>query len=833
MKPQNVTPFFIFLFFALCFSLFSLPIAQGAAQPNQMTFGADVVEERMDCLITYMKQENKAQIPDDFKTASGLKTLLEQIGKGGLIIEAETSELGLNKAAKETLNRLLDQVTGGSPYRPILFSMLENIDDLPEGFCGPEAYDPNRDLLLTGRDLSDDREHYKDPPRTGNFIYYGKLYTLPDDAEVASNGTLFMSHDPFQFTESKSENFLSGLSYPPFIAPLWRMAYGESPFFEPNGEGTFPPIQDVFAPPRVAGTNVFFRYAYNTGRDAPTAPFSSTLYTNPDSQESDWILFSYGDVRLPCGADQGFVGLVPGDGSETHPGPGEPHDWALLDLSEQSGERIFGNVSDYLWIFEMFGGSYDPSYTLDDSVRSDVPGECVHSFDLADHFLIFRPDGDNKYTVTAGTRKMVVDFLGLDGQKSSLDMAIINLRDNDLLAGVDNNAFWPGVYFWDTPDPNAQFPGIENWPILWGDKDNSHYYYRYGLQTVGQNSKWGNPQLFSDSDANPLDTPNKINGSGLLAYAVQVEEDRVNKKIIEMARDADKLKLRVENIKNTLQCGDIRARDALFTQQADAMSGRVTRDRNGNWVRAQQYLLRPDNKTVQVLNVALRGQDAGNLAGLSTMDFTTSFTADYAGDLRDLPWYKWLATSSSEDGTRGVWTADWAPRIDNMYVKFTNPAGEYLKEARSFETVENPWFQPISSENLSLYSLPGGMQQYAYSKNATLPGSYSVAAHSSGFAYEFGDSEIDVAFYKADDYGDNPAIAVENSTGKKEVPTDIWDALRVNEVWDYGAPQIGNNNLEIAVDQGGQFFEKPIDVVYIPMSRMLWKNREEPQEAVN
>ena len=40
------------------------------------------------------------------------------------------------------------------------------------------------------------------------------------------------------------------------------------------------------------------------------------------------------------------------------------------------------------------------------------------------------------------------------------------------------------------------------------------------------------------------------------------------------------------------------------------------------------------------------------------------------------------------------------------------------------------------------------------------------------------------------------------------------------------AYSIGNNTLEIAIDAGGNVFANPIDVVYIPMSRMLWKSEE-------
>ena len=63
-----------------------------------------------------------------------------------------------------------------------------------------------------------------------------------------------------------------------------------------------------------------------------------------------------------------------------------------------------------------------------------------------------------------------------------------------------------------------------------------------------------------------------------------------------------------------------------------------------------------------------------------------------------------------------------------------------------------------------------------------------------------------------------------DSTGRSKGGTDeIWDALRINEP---GAPKIGSNNLEICIDNGmnTNIFSNPIDVVYIPMSRMLWKD---------
>lgn len=860
MKQYSIKPIRMVLFSLLLASFLAVPLARGAVTSTRMTFAPDVVEERVDCLITYLKQNKDIEVPDDFKAASGLQKELSRIGKPGIVVQGKDADRALNKAAKELLDKLLSQLAQANPYRNIVVALLDSVDELPEGFCQPEAYETGKDLRVDGRDLYEERNHYKDPPaESGNFIYYGKEYTLPDEASVAPNGILCMSDDPFRFTASASDDPLAGLRYPPFIAPLWLIPFDDGLSLDPDGEGASLSVAQAFDPPNVTGTRDFFRYAYEYTYNEDLSPsvtfaremqerlprkipFSVTLYTNPASRASDWILFSYGDDGkggFPLsGQYVTFVGLVPGDGSKNHPGPSVARGFAWrssypspfygINLSEEKGEGLDDSGGKYLSIFQIFPGNGAGDQAK--SMKVKTARTCVQepdlTFDLANHFLIFRPDGANKYTVTDGTRKMVVDSLGLDGRKTSLDTAIINLRDPDLLARVDDEEFVAGPPFPPTHGSDDAFPGIEDWPIRWDFK------YKYGIQTVGQNCKWGSPKVFTR-----WDTLNKINGNGLLAYAVQVEEDRVNKKIIEMARDRDKMKLRVDTIKNQLQCGDIRARDALFTQEADAQSGRVTRDRNGNWVRSQQYILRPDNQTVQVLNVSLRGQDAGNLAGLSTMDFTTTFKEGYDGDLRSLPWGGWLGTIRSNDGRKQILTTWHAPTLDNMYVKFTNPSGESLQESRWFgDKAYCVIHQFVMGEELELSSLKNGKHTYGYhytghnvddpdvpelyplGKELLPEGSYTVEnIKGAGFNYTFaGDPSINVSFFKVDDYGDGPVKSVDLA--------DIWDALRVNESW--GSPNIGNNNLEIAIDREANYFDKPIDVVYIPMSRMLWKTRE-------
>ena len=373
------------------------------------------------------------------------------------------------------------------------------------------------------------------------------------------------------------------------------------------------------------------------------------------------------------------------------------------------------------------------------------------------------------------------------------------------------------------PPPECVFcPGEFNDEGSWTSDDYDFWTgYQYGLQTIGQDDYDSGPKLFTSKQA--LD---EYNADCSLAYKVQQEEDYLNEQIIERAHHRDAMKVRVAAYTAQKYC-DIRARDAVLTEMADAQSGRVLKDREGNWVRAQQYVLRPDAKTVQLLNVCLRGE-----TDLSSMDFTTRFTESYAGDLRDLPWNQWLDNPRSAGGSKYVVSPSGAPLLDNIYVAFTNPSDESLKEQRWFADLRTHFEPPnappydgqrITSEELTLISLANGSQTYGYDYDTANPignGIYYAESHAyGGFDYVFSSGgedpqRINVEFFVVGDVDENGG----KYTGEIN---DIWDALRVNET---GAPNIGNNNLEIAIDAGRDFFSRPIDVVYIPMSRMLWKD---------
>ena len=67
---------------------------------------------------------------------------------------------------------------------------------------------------------------------------------------------------------------------------------------------------------------------------------------------------------------------------------------------------------------------------------------------LANSFLVFMADDDNKYTVTTGHRSMVVDSLGLDKNPTILDTAVQNeWNDPDVANAIATSEFAPGEFY--------------------------------------------------------------------------------------------------------------------------------------------------------------------------------------------------------------------------------------------------------------------------------------------------------------------------------------------------------------------------------------------------
>ncbi len=358
---------------------------------------------------------------------------------------------------------------------------------------------------------------------------------------------------------------------------------------------------------------------------------------------------------------------------------------------------------------------------------------------------------------------------------------------------------------------------------IYGDENKN-----LGLQTMGQDGYDGVPRVV----LNPT-TLEKINKDGFLAYAFQVEEDRLNKKIIEMHDN--------QMIQSSLYTAEkykgIRERDAWLTQKADAQAGRVLKDVHGNWVRVQQYILRPDAETVQLLSVSLRNGDS-NLSGLSSVNWVTNFSEAYSGDLRNLPWSNWLDTQDMiADGQTIRYIAGTSesrpPLLESMNITFTNAGSESISNLRTFAGgyMDNTpdYKQKITGESLQIKTIQTNNTYQMTMSGPPGAGEFGIDSGSTtrGFSYmlESSVNRMDVNFYVLGD-GDTTDNRGEIPGYRTELAfSDIWDSLRVNES---GSVHIGNNNLEIQIDPQMRFYESPIDTIYIPMSRMVWKSEPSP-----
>jgi len=474
----------------------------------------------------------------------------------------------------------------------------------------------------------------------------------------------------------------------------------------------------------------------------------------------------------------------------------------------------------------------------------------------------------------------------------SINMAHNNIfNEAGLNSSVNNGDFIPRTFYGFITESQ---PLSNAFGYAWeGNTGESIYgvngadYNNLGLLSVGaiSDQTLGLQTLGVDSDFIPVVMlPNavldQINSNPFLAYAVQVEEDRLNQKVMTLYQDAAQSKSNIELyididivmqdvMQQTQQAEFIRARDAFLLQKADAQSGRVLVDSSGNWVRTQQYILRPDDSSVQLLNVSLRG--SGDNAGISTMDLRTNLTAPIAAgtDLRDLPWNNWLDTQGPNLPTptfneRYIAVPDNVYELARMDVTFTNPEGGYLREIRTFNALENPeiWLQTVNQETLDLqlgtiFDNPVGQPRtYTTDWQTVALDQYWVAdPEQPPFVWNFtgeiytGPTLFAYMFRTEPGAGweATPLLAVvattvvgdadnAGNTGVSEndysdqVIRDIWDALRTNEI---DGPQIGFNNLEINIwgtdiwdvalpENNWQSF-KPTSIVFTPMSRMLWK----------
>ena len=269
-----------------------------------------------------------------------------------------------------------------------------------------------------------------------------------------------------------------------------------------------------------------------------------------------------------------------------------------------------------------------------------------------------------------------------------------------------------------------------------------------------------------------------------------------------------------ETISDALDSNDFRERQGALEKIADAKAGRTLKDANGYWVRSQQYLLRPDDKTAEIVAVNYRGSNAEDLSGLTVMNWTTTFEQDLPSGsaLRDLPWGEYLTVNRDGDPYINN-SSDYS--LTDMTVEFTFDS-DSITEARTFGSLSSSR-QNIDSEKLTVNS-----STFNYDSSGG-KNTYSMGSMSGGFSYDMigpkDDSTIEVETFVIGDATDSDNIGEDSDYDNLDI-SDLWTALAVNT--DEGE-SIGNNNLELTFSNGDSetdLLNGTIDIVFVPIPRM-------------
>lgn len=354
-----------------------------------------------------------------------------------------------------------------------------------------------------------------------------------------------------------------------------------------------------------------------------------------------------------------------------------------------------------------------------------------------------------------------------------------------------------------------------------------------GIADSSEVNLWQTDPLVADADSDSDHIPDIED-----AFANDADLDVVNpdlygsldrirqrtKELIDQHRLNEEYALRQE-LQNMINDTEIRHLDADMARIADAQTGKVLTDRQGNRVRVEQYVLRPNSDTVEVLNVNLRTGESP-LAGLSTLDWITRFGGQNldsltGAELRELPWSDYLeapATGSDLVGTGPMYTTNPSNFPTFMSIELKNPSANSFYEERDFASlkqVESGWTQQITRDQIRVNG--GELKDFTVNRSFG-----SGIGNPNGFKYyPAGGTESDEIRFNFYVIGDGADTGRIGNMGSKNF-NNMWEALAVNMNGVPSRMNIGNNNLEIRIS--GSSYPEDIDVIYVPFTSLEWND---------
>ncbi len=269
--------------------------------------------------------------------------------------------------------------------------------------------------------------------------------------------------------------------------------------------------------------------------------------------------------------------------------------------------------------------------------------------------------------------------------------------------------------------------------------------------------------------------------------------------------------------------------DARVTQLSDAQMHKVMKDMHGNRVRVEQYIMRPADNQVQILDINLRTADAseqGGRHGLSTLSFTTTFNRDIEGDeLNELPWQDYL--NVFEDDDIYIITSDngtyYQVKMSNS--KLAYPTKMEIDLAHNNDSIkETVYFGGINGGVGDRYQ---AVSDYEFKVNDMVEYSNindyygDVEQVGDGFEIKIGDERtLKAEFYVINKAGGADGVDdLDNLLDAYDI--DGFDDLR--DMLSIGLFSLSNgSNLEAVFNCSGLFSE-PIDIIISPMKDSNWE----------
>jgi hypothetical protein len=276
--------------------------------------------------------------------------------------------------------------------------------------------------------------------------------------------------------------------------------------------------------------------------------------------------------------------------------------------------------------------------------------------------------------------------------------------------------------------------------------------------------------------------------------------------------------LRAE-IQSMLADSNERQRDYIMDRISDAQTVKVLRDFSGEWTRLEQYIFRPSDQEINILNVSFRGGLAAPYSSMYVkLEFNNSLNSLTSHEIRNLPWETYFSDSFT---TLDYGTAT-APTVYPVKesVKFENTGGiNYVQVQRTLGAVScSPnCVQAITADTFTVNNPGFGVNAVTDTYTVNPP----PTASNSG-----GNTAATVFYVSTTNFGFGPMFAnfsirpidANGAIVGNFTFDNIWDVLGTNLT---GFNQIGTANyVEINVSMNGG---ASTNVVYVPIRSMLWR----------